>query len=92
MDTISVLDGTMTKRQLRHSHTTRSAGVGGFGLVIPTLVGLGRVGRYIQIHNFEFWTAQRTDSAAATAAAAAAPGVETKRSQRRSRNQPHTVL
>ena len=54
------------------------------------MVGLGRVGRYIQTHNFEFWTAQRTDSAAATAAAAAAaaPGVETKRNQRRSQNQP----
>ena len=35
----------------------------------------------IQTHNFEFWTAQRTDSAAA-------PGVETKRNQRRSQNQP----
>ena len=46
---------------------------------------IGRVGRYIQTHNFEFWTAQRTDSAAA---AAAAPGVETKRNQRRSQNQP----
>ena len=30
---------------------------------------IGRVGsrRYIQTHNFEFWTAERTDSAAATA-------------------------
>ena len=61
----------------------------GFGLALAILVGLGRVGRYIQTHNFEFWTAQRTDSAAATAAAAAAaPGVETKRNQRRSQNQP----
>ena len=39
-----------------------------------------------QTHNFEFWTARRTDSAAA--AASAAPGVETKRNQRRSQNQP----
>ena len=38
-----------------------------------------------QTHNFEFWTAHRTDSAAA---AAAAPDVETKRNQRRSQNQP----
>ena len=43
---------------------------------------------YKQTHNFEFWTAQRTDSAAAAAAAAAAPGVETKRNQRRSQIQP----
>ena len=49
---------------------------------------IGRVGRYIQTHNFEFWTAQRTYSAAAAAAAAAAPGVETKRNKRRSQNQP----
>ena len=65
-----------------------SWGWGVWVIALAILVGLGRVGRYIQTHNFEFWTAQRTDSAAATAAAAAAPGVETKRNQRRSQNQP----
>ena len=34
--------GTMTKRQLC-TGTTRSAGVGGFGLALAILVGLGRV-------------------------------------------------
>ena len=42
--------GTMTKRQLG-TGTTRSAGVGGFGLALAILVGLGRVGRWVGLAN-----------------------------------------